>query len=394
MGKVAQAVVLAAGRGERLHPLTTLRPKVMLPIANKPILQYVLEALAANGVQDILIVVGYGKEQVQDTFGSGENFGVHIRYFVQAQQLGTASALAAVRGHTQKRFLLLSGDTMIAPETIQPLLEAEGDSILVTEQGSPDLYGLVVARDGRVVQILEKPGVQVSHWVNTGNYLLHDHVFPYLEEEVDLTTSLQHLVEDGRTLQMCTTDAMWLDANYPWDLLRLNSAALGKITLSVKGECEEGVVIKGPVQVGNGSIIRAHSYLVGPVVIGSGTEIGPYVCVFPGSSIGDNVVVAPFTQIRNSIIDDSVHIGPHSGLTNGIIAEGCTFSSGFHARGGPLSRPVNGSQIEVQAGAVIAEYVEAGHDVVLKPGVLIGKGAKISDCKLIADDIPEDALVL
>ncbi|MSP78245.1 MAG: glucose-1-phosphate thymidylyltransferase [Dehalococcoidia bacterium] len=394
MAPVKQAVVLAAGRGERLSPLTSLRPKVMLPVANKPILQYALEALASNGIKDVILVVGYCRENVQDVLGSGESFGIRIRYVVQEQQLGTANALASVRGITDQRFLVVPGDNLVSAATLRPLMEYPDNAVLVKENGSPFHYGLVMVRDGRVTHFLEKPGVQVSRWINTGNYLLSSDVFPYLETEIDLPAALQRMVDDGQTLKPVLTEDTWLDATYPWDLLSLNNIALNQLQPGVHGEREDGVVIKGPVVIGKGSIIRAYSYLVGPLIIGEGTEVGPHAAIFPGTSIGNNVVVSPYTEIRNSIIEHSVRIGSHSLVTNAIIAEGSTFGARLHARGGLVTVQAQGGDQQFQGGAVVAEYLEAGHDVSLNPGVLIGKGTRIGNGRQIVQNIPEDAWVL
>jgi glucose-1-phosphate thymidylyltransferase len=393
MTKVSQAVVLAAGRGERLHPLTSLRPKVLLPVANKPILRYVLEALAANGIGDIVVVVGYRRERVQDALGSGDELGVRIRYVVQEQQLGTGDALRGALKLAGPQFLVLPGDNMIAPETIAPLLEAQGETILVKEEGSPYHYGLVVAEDGRVVRLVEKPGLPLSRWVNTGNYLLTSRIFSYLEEHQDLTAAIQHMVDDQQSVRIQNTTGPWLDANYPWDLLELNNVALGKLSPMPTPQREEGVVIKGPVNVGKNTIIRANSYLVGPLLIGSGSEIGPNACVFPSTTVGDNVVIGPFTEVRNSIIEDSVRIGAHSLVQDSLIAGGCTFEGRLAIASGRITIP-DGEGRVVRAGAVIADYAEVGYDVTFASGIMVGKGVHVRGGKRIAENIPEDALVL
>ena len=152
-GAVDQAVILAAGKGERLYPLTTLQPKVMLPIGNKPILQYVVEALAANGVPEIIIVVGYHREQIQDYFGSGDQFDIRIRYAVQEHQLGTGHALMCAKELIKGRFLVLPGDNILNPLAIQDLIKSGGldeafgkqldpQSTHVYLSGNPAMIGL------------------------------------------------------------------------------------------------------------------------------------------------------------------------------------------------------------------------------------------------------------
>ena len=367
----------------------------MLPVANKPILQHVLEALSENGVRDIILVVGYCREYVQDALGSGESLGVRIRYVVQEQQLGTGNALAMAQGMTDERFLVVPGDNLVLAATLRPLLQGQEQSVLVKESGSPFHYGLVMVRDGQVTHFMEKPGVQVSRWVNTGNYMLSNRVFRYLKNEVDLPSALQRMVDDGTTVRIVPTEETWLDATYPWDLLNINNIALEQTQSLFEGEREDGVIIKGRVRVGKGSVIRAHSYLVGPLTIGAGTEIGPYAALFPGTSIGNNVVISPFSEVRNSILENSVQIGSHSVVTNAIISEGCTFGARFLARGGLVTvQSPQQEEYRVQGGAVVAQYVEVGDDVLLEAGVLVGKGARLSSGRRIARNIPEEAIVL
>ena len=131
--RIEQAIILAAGEGQRLRPFTTSRSKVMIPIANKPILQHVIEALVANGICQIMIVVGYRKEQLQNYFGSGKRFDVTIDYVVQEQQLGTAHALNKVRHMTKERFMVLSGDNIIEPDTIAPLIRTSPNTMMIKE---------------------------------------------------------------------------------------------------------------------------------------------------------------------------------------------------------------------------------------------------------------------
>src|SRR4030065_345150 len=127
-----QAVVLAAGEGQRLRPFTVSPPKAMLSIADKPILQFVIEALARNGIRDIVLVVGYRKEQVYDYFGGGEQFGVEITYVTQEAQLGTAHALSRARDRVKDEFLVISGDNLIEAATIAAFVEGGPATALVS----------------------------------------------------------------------------------------------------------------------------------------------------------------------------------------------------------------------------------------------------------------------
>lgn len=392
--RIEQAVILAAGEGQRLRPLTVLKPKVMIPIANKPILQYVVEALAVNGVRHIVMVVGYRKEQVQDYFGSGEKLGVEIDYIVQKQQLGTAHALMHAKDAIADRFLVLPGDNIIKSDTIAPLVEAKPSIILVKKQENVSKYGVVTARKGTVEEIVEKPQEATSNLVNTGIYSLDRGMFEFVEEEVELPTVLNSMIARGYEIAAQETDGIWLDAVYPWDILRLNDIALGAVSLSTAGTVEKGVTMKGAVSIGKGTVIRAGSYLVGPLIIGENAEIGPHACIFPATSIGDQVTISPFSQIRNSAIGNGVHIGPGSILEDSIVDRGSVLGGHFTAFSAGAVIEVEGEYHNVHTGTVVGEHCAIEENVTARPGVILGNHSRVSALKLLSGKIPDGSLVV
>ena len=392
--RIEQAVILAAGEGQRLRPFTVLKPKVMIPIANKPILQYVVEALAVNGVRHIVMVVGYRKEQVQDYFGSGEKLGVKIDYIIQKQQLGTAHALMQARDMIGDSFLVLPGDNIIKPDTIAQLIEAKPSIILVKKQENISKYGVVIARKGIVEEIVEKPQEATSKLVNTGIYALDRGIFEFIETEVELPMVLKDVIARGYEIAAQETDDTWLDAVYPWDILRLNDIALGAISLSVAGTVEKGVTMKGTVCVGKGTVIRAGCYLVGPLIIGENAEIGPHACIFPATSIGDQVTISPFSQIRNSAIGNGVHIGPGSILEDSIIDRGSVIGGHFSAFSGEAVIEVEGEYHKVHTGAVAGEHCAIEDNVIARPGVVLGNHSRVNALKLLSGKISDGSLVV
>jgi NDP-sugar pyrophosphorylase family protein len=173
-----QAVILAAGEGRRLKPFTVSKPKAMIDIAGKPIIQYVIESLATNGIRDIVIVVGYQKEKIFDYIGDGKQLGVEIRYVNQDKQIGTADALARAKGLTGKEFLVLSGNRLISPETIAPLANINPSAILVKRVENPSRYGVVEVKEGQISFIIEKPAIPTSDIINAGIYAFDDNFLP------------------------------------------------------------------------------------------------------------------------------------------------------------------------------------------------------------------------
>ena len=388
-----QAVILAAGEGQRLRPFTVTRPKAMISIADKPILQFIIESLAHNGIRDIILVVGYRKEQVYDYLGSGEKFGVNISYVTQAQQLGTAHALMQAKKLIKGDFMVLSGDNLIEAPTIAEFAAITPTAVLVKRVNDPVRYGVVEIDKGDVKSIIEKPKEAGSNLVNTGIYAFSKDVFNYTENELNIPDVLNNMLADGQSIKAVETGGTWLDVVYPWDIISLNDAILQKIETGLGGTIEDGVIVKGKVMVGEGTVIRAGSCIYGPAVIGRGCDIGPHVCIMPSTSIGDNVVLAPFTQIKNSVIGNDSNVGPGCFISDSVIDKGCVIKGRFTALGGPSEFRVNGESPTINVGVIMGEDCKIESNVTVQPGVIVGNSCQVQLMKLISNRLPDKSLV-
>lgn len=391
-----KAVILAAGEGTRLRPFTVSEPKVMIPVANKPIMEYVIDSLVDSGITDIIMVVGYKKEKILTHFGTGEDFGADIEYVTQNKQLGTAHALAHAESKIDDDFLVLPGDNVVSKETIACLLEEPSKySVLITESDTPSKYGVVSLSNGLVKDIEEKPEKSLSHLISTGIYSFSPDIFDHIEHLMsnqiyDLTSAVQEVKE----LKGIITDAMWIDAVYPWDLLSVNSTALSRIVKSLNGTIEEGVTIKGPVHIGEGSIIKSGSCIEGPAVIGEGCEIGPDACILPSTSIGNDCKISPFSVIQNSLLMQTIQVGSHAFIGDSVIG------SGVRA-GTDLKVHVHGADIKLRSkyhtvdniGCMIAEDTEIGAGVVMEAGVVVEDECKIDSGNTIRKNISHGSRV-
>ncbi len=388
-----QAVVLAGGEGQRLRPFTANKPKVMLPIAGKPILAYVIEALAQNGIRRIVIVAGYKREQIFDWLVSGEQLGVDITYVTQEQQLGTAHALLQARDVTDAEFLVLPGDNLITAGTIARFASVEPQAVLVKRVDNPARYGVITIEAGIVRAIAEKPEQAMSNIISTGIYAFNRDIFDFVHAELDIPDALNTMISRGYIINAVETGGAWLDVVYPWDILSLNDAVLRQIRAEMGGTVEPGVSLKGQVAVGKGTIIRSNSYIAGPVVIGQGCIIGPSVCLLPATSIGDNVVISPFTTIENSVIGSDVSIGPGSVIQNSVIDKGCVIEAQFTACHGQTEVKIDDEHHVADMGAMIGEGCSLGCNVVARPGVIVGKNSQVQPLKLISGRLPERSLI-
>jgi len=390
-----QAVILAAGEGQRLRPFTVTKPKVMLSIADKPILQYVVEALAQNGIRRIVIVVGYRREQIFDYLGAGEQFGVDIVYITQDRQLGTAHALVQAKDVVEDEFLVLPGDNLIVAETIAQFVTVRPNAVLVKKVDNTARYGVVTVKgkDGTVKDIVEKPKESKGNLVNTGIYAFSRGIFDFIGTTLDIPDVLSNMLAQGQAICAQEADGTWLDVVYPWDILSLNDALLRQIPANLGGTMEKGVSVKGLVSVGKETLIRSNSYLVGPVVIGEKCDIGPNVCLLPATSIGNNVVISPFSEIRNSVIGDDVNIGAGSIIHDSVVDAGCIIKGHFTACSGQAEVRINDEYQLVNVGAMLGVGCNLGNNIVAQPGVIVGNYSQIQAMKQISGRLPDRSLV-
>ena len=388
-----QAVILAAGEGQRLRPFTVTKPKAMLAIAGKPILQYVVEALARNGVRKIVIVVGYRREQVYNYMGAGEKFGVNIVYITQEKQLGTAHALMQAREAVENEFLVLPGDNLIEANTIARFVEMKPQSILVKTVENTARYG-VVTTDGNTVQsIEEKPKEAECDIINTGIYAFNRDIFNFIDNQLGIPDVMNNMIAEGYAVSSQETDGTWLDVVYPWDILSLNNAILRQIPPSLGGTIEAGASVKGVVSIGKDTLIRSNSYIFGPVVIGENCEIGPNVCILPATSIGDNVVISPFSSIENSVIGKDVNIGPGAIIEDSVIDESCLIQGRFTACSDEVEVRVGDEFHQVKVGAMLGVGCNLKNNVVAQPGVIIGNYSQVQAMKLLNGKLPDRSTV-
>ncbi|MCK4455552.1 MAG: NTP transferase domain-containing protein, partial [Thermoplasmata archaeon] len=216
-----KAVILAAGEGSRLWPFTYSKPKVMIPVANKPILEYVVRSLVAKGMDDIIMVVGYKKERIMTHFEDGRDYGARIDYAVQKKQLGTAHALLAASKMVKGDFVVLPGDNVIDPKVVEDLLSAdESPCALITESEIPSKYGVVQIRSGKIADIMEKPEEMIGNLISTGIYRMSSDAFTRIRSHSrkgfhDLTSVVRDLSSSDDVLAVHTS-GKWIDAVYPW----------------------------------------------------------------------------------------------------------------------------------------------------------------------------------
>jgi len=380
-----KAVILAAGEGRRCRPLTQTRSKVMLPVGNRPFLEHVIRALAENGIEDLLVVVGYQKERIMNHFEDGLRYGVRMEYFHQQEALGTAHALKTVRSKIDEEFLVLNGDNLVDGRAIHDLLSADGDYVVLAALGThAGDYGVLSVVDDRVTRIIEKPGKPCGGILNTGAYRFSPDIFDELDKtpisdrgSYELTQTVGRLIDSGRDVRSTMTGGIWSDAIFAWDLLTANSLALDHAELRVEGEIEEGARLRGAVGVGKGSVIRSGTYMIGPVSIGRNCDIGPNATILPATSISDSVRIGSGSEIRNSIAMSGSRIGSGTIVTDSVIGASCALGDQVMLETGSSVVEVEDLIRRAEFGAILADGVVASGRAFMHPGTMVGATSRI-----------------
>jgi len=333
-----KAIILAAGKGIRMYPFTENRPKVMINIANKPILYHIIVSIRDAGINEFIIVVGYQSEKIINYFGDGSNMNVKIIYVHQNKSNGTACAINIVHDYVNSRFLVLNGDTIVSSSYIKQLIQSNTNTIVsIAYVMNPLDFGVVHVNrsNGKVLSIIEKAPNPSSNLINAGIYLFSPNIFKAIQEttiskrgEYEITDSIQYLIDTKTEVDYFEIDDKWFSINRPWELLDANEYLLSIINPQIKGIVEPFAIIKGNVSIDTGTLIRSGSYIEGNIIIGNNCDIGPNCYIRTGTSIGDNVHIGNAVEVKNSIIMNRTHIGHLSYIGDSIIGENCNFGAG------------------------------------------------------------------
>ncbi|MFC1942317.1 bifunctional sugar-1-phosphate nucleotidylyltransferase/acetyltransferase [Chloroflexota bacterium] len=399
-----KAVILAAGEGSRMRPLTYTRPKVMLPIANRPIMEHLLIEARKAGIMEFIFIVGYYDEQVRNYFKTGEKWGVNITYSEQRKQLGTADAIRMVESQLDGNFLVMNGDVIVSHEDISKLINKGGNTLSVIKVEDPRGLGMVELDNGKVVRIYEKTRKPPTNMANAGLYLFTLDIFNAISRtaksprgEYEITDSLHLLMESGKTVSSHELK-YWLDISYPWDLLPANESLLALVESRNSGILEENVVMKGVVSIGSGTVVRSGSYIIGPVIIGENCDIGPSCYIRPHTSIGDNCHLGAAVEVKNSIVMKDSKIPHHNYVGDSVIGEQCNLGAGTKIANLRLDKKniqVDGIDTgRRKLGAIIGDRVETGINASINVGCIIGNNTFIGPGAVVSGVVLPDSKIL
>lgn len=339
-----RAVILAAGQGTRLRPVTLTMPKPLVPVANQPLIAYAIDMLRNAGLTEIGIVVNDLTSPIATSLGDGAELGVQLSYIVQEQQLGLAHAVGVCRDFVGgEPFCVFLGDN-IFQDKMESLLRTFSDSsadvsLALTEVSDPKRFGIAELQDGRIIRVVEKPPVPPTNLAIAGVYLFKPSIFeaidsikPSARGELEITDAIQWMIDAGREVRSYLTQGWWIDAGKPDSIIQANQLVLGDLPYTPPLEDEAQVV--GRSQVSERVLLGENSQIIdsvvrGPVIIGRNvvirnSYIGPY------TSIGDNVTVEN-SEIEASIIMKQSSIRNIPGRIDGsLIADGSQVTAASH----------------------------------------------------------------
>ena len=397
-----ECVVLAAGEGKRMRPLTAKRPKVMLPLVNRPMLEHLVIAARDAGINDFVFVVGYGEREIRRHFGDGSAWGIHVNYAPQRQQNGTADAVRAARELVTDTFLVLNGDMILKSEDIANLARGSSPCMGVSTTDHPQDYGVVLTENSLITSLEEKSQKPKSNLINAGAYLFDTDIFGMIDRvkpsprgELELTDALTELI--AKKMLHAYHLSYWMDVGHPWDMLDANTTLIGHIPSKNHGTIEEGVSLKGVVVVGEGSIVKTGTYIEGPCIIGKNCRIGPHAYIRGATSIGDECHVGHCSEVKNSIIMSGTKIPHFNYIGDSIIGSGCNFGAGTkiaNLRHDHATVRICGKDTRRKKfGAIVGDEVQFGINCSVNVGTMIGSNALFGPNTNIEGCIGDKAII-
>ncbi len=408
------AILLAAGLGTRMAPLTPEMAKPLLPVAGRSLLWRMLDSLAAAGVRRTVVVVHHRADEVRAAAAAWKGK-MRIECVEQGEPRGTGHAVAAGTARIQGDALVVMGDCVVAPSVLKALAGGKGFVLAAARVDDPARYGALEVKGARVVRLAEKSATPPSDLVNTGLYRVPAEA---LAEAVRLKPSPRGELEftdvvnawaarDG--VRFIPADG-WLDVGAPWDLLAAQEALLpaemdrrlGKKKRGGPGKVEAGVQVRGRLWVEKGAVVKSGTYIEGDVLVGAGSVAGPNAYLRGPVVLGEGCKVGAFVEVKASLFMDGAHaphlhyvgdslLGPRVNLGAGTKVANLKVTPGTVHATGPKGRLDTGRR---KFGACVGPDAKLGINCSLDPGTLVGAGALIGAGRTVSGWIPPGARLL
>ncbi|MBV9281488.1 MAG: NTP transferase domain-containing protein, partial [Chloroflexi bacterium] len=371
-----KAVVMAGGEGSRLRPLTLGRPKPMVPLVNRPMLEHILLLLKRHGITDVILTVQYMATYIQNQIGDGSYLGMNVTYSVEDQPLGTAGSVRQASESLTDTFLVISGDAL-TDFNLQAVVDFHHQvgsmaTLTLYRVTNPLEYGVVVTNEDRSIrQFQEKPswGEVMTDTINTGIYVLEPSIFDYYKREqvFDFSKDLfPLLLGEGKPLYGYVADGYWTDVGSIEEYVRATRDVLAeKVAIDWSGDKVDGTWREAGVEVDPTAQIH------GPVYLGRDTKIQAGAVIHGPSVIGDNTVVESRAHVDRSIVWRNTYLGPHSELRGSLLAGECNIQA----------------NAVVFENAVIADQTMVGRGAIIQPNVKIWPHKEVESGAVVSTSI-------
>jgi len=369
-----KAVVMAGGEGSRLRPLTIRRPKPMVPIVGKPVMEHILNLLKRHGITEVVVTVQYLASNIEDYFGNGSQLGMHITYSREDVPLGTAGSVKNAEEQLTEPFLVISGDALTdynLTEFINYHNEKQSmATLLLAHVHNPLEYGVIITNeDGHIAQFLEKPswGEVFSDTINTGIYMLDPKIFSYFEKNKQFDFSQElfpMMLKKGDPLfGYVAQSGYWCDVGNLSEYMRANAdALLGHVEVEIPATnmgnniwCEDGVEISDEAQ------------LYGPIYLGHDSKVRPGAIIHGPSVLGRYTIVDERAQVDRSIVWNNSYIGERSELRGALVGS----STSIKSKAVMFEGSVIGDNSTIQEGAIIQPNIKIWPDKEIEAGAVI-----------------------
>lgn len=401
---IKEALILAAGKGTRMWPLTDSFPKPLLPLCGRPIIEQQINVLKEIGVKHINIVIGHRMKEISDYLGNGKNYNVKINYIIQNEQKGTGHAVSLAEKYISGEFFCLNGDTLIDYENLILLSsKKEKMAMMVTDVDDGEKFGVVRIENGKLETIIEK-GFKGPASINAGIYLFNEKIFQSLKSvkksvrgELELTDALKL-----NEIFIVNYQGFWKDIGSPWDLLTANEFRINQIQNNIHGVIEENVIINGNIYLGENSVIKSGSYIEGPVWIGENCTIGPNAYLREGTVLCGKNKIGGASEVKNSIFFKGAKAPHHNYVGDSILGKNCNLGSGTKIANLRLDKQKihvfhKGERINTfrrKLGAIIGDNVATGINTSINAGTIIGCDTKIGPNALISGTYQNRSLII
>ena len=392
---IKNALILAAGKGTRMWPLTENTPKPLLPLGGLPIIERQIQELKKIGVENLYILIGYRMKEISD-YLNDIDLGVNITYIIQEEQKGTGHAVNQAKGKINGNFYCLNGDTVINAENLERLGKNKNKlTMMITKVEDGSNFGVVESKNGYLVSIVEK-GISGESMINTGIFLFNEKIFAAIDGigksirgEYELTDALGSISDQIHTMDY---QGQWKDIGNPWDLITANEEYMKDNFENIEGIVEDNVTIKGNLNLGKGSIIKSGTYIEGPVWIGQNCVVGPNAYLRGGTVLCGMNKIGASTEVKNTIFLRGAKAPHHNYVGDSIIGEDTNLGSGTKIANLRFDKKTIGlihlgEKIDSgrrKLGAILGKNVKTGINASINAGTIIGNDVRIGPNTLVS----------